>query len=76
MQFVDIILKGWILLISMAVILTITTLFMLRLILMIKLLSKKKTKTAQIHMHQQLWTESKIDQLQETKAILINLMVL
>ena len=49
---------------------------MLRLILMIKLLSKKKIKTAQIHMHQQLWTESKIDQLQETKVILINLMVL
>ena len=49
---------------------------MLKLILMIKLLSKKKIKTAQIHMHQQLWMESKIDQLQETKAILINLMVL
>jgi hypothetical protein len=49
---------------------------MWRLIMMLKVLCKKKIKIVQIHMHQQLWMENKIDQRLETKEILINLMVL
>jgi hypothetical protein len=49
---------------------------MLRLIMMLKVLCKKKIKKVQIHMHQLLWMENKIDQQLETKQIMINLMVL
>jgi len=49
---------------------------MLRLKMMLKVLCKKKIKKVQIHMHQQLWMENKIDQQLETKEIMINLIVL